>query len=217
MFKLYTKTAFGLVLLCLIYFLALVPLLVIRTSLEHSSFLAAVAVWGLLAAVFFLPAAAMIVRKVWFFAGTGEPIVLDLLLEKLLEINSLQSPVAARKQKKKIIVSWRINDQDWCEKIEKTGMKKLYELWLSFDNRTKTVSMADKHRSVNWDLSPIAVKTGWTVPGPPFFGVTTGNEWGVENYKDAVPEDYRYTPDEIKSPVLNTILKNGWNVRFSLF
>ena len=96
-------------------------------------------------------------------------------------------------------------------------MKKLYELWLSFDNNTKTVSMTDKYRSVDWTLSPIKLKTGWFALRKPYFRVETGEAWGVENYVDSDPDTYSFSPNEIKSPVLNTIVKSGWNVRFSLF
>jgi hypothetical protein len=217
MLKRYLQTGSGFILLFFIYFLALVPILVIRTKLENTSFVIAVVIWGLLAGLFFVPAAAMIIRKVWFFNGKGEPIVLDLLQSLLLEVNDLEAPLQVKKQRKRFIITWRLEDQRWCERIEKTGRKRLYELWLSFDNNTKTVTMSDKYRSVNWDLSPVAVKTGWLVLSKPFFQIKTGSEWGVENYEDTMIEDYSFSPEEIKSPILNTILRNGWNVRFSLF
>jgi len=217
MFKRYMQTGLSFVLLFFVYYLALFPILVIRTNLERTYFVAAVVIWGVLAGIFLLPAAAMIIKKIWFFKGIGEPVVLDLLHSLLFEVNNLDAPVQIKKQRKKFIITWRLGDQNWCERVEKTGMKKVYELWLTFDNSTKTVILSDKYRSVNWDLSPITVKTGWLVYSKPNFKITTGEEWGVENYEDTAPEDYYFTPDEIKSPVMNTILKNGWNVRFSLF
>ncbi len=211
------QTGLGFILLFFIYYLALFPVLAIRANLERTHFVAAVVVWGILAGMFFIPAAAMIIKKTWFFKGRGEPVVLDLLHSLLLEVNNLDAPVQITKQRKKFIVSWRLNDQNWCERIEKTGMKRVYELLLTFDNSTKTVAMSDKYRSANWDLSPIAVKRGWLVYSKPNFKVKIGDEWGVENYEDTDPDDYGFTPNEIKSPMMNTILKNGWNVRFSLF
>ena len=89
----------------------------------------------------------------------------------------------------------------------------MYELWIEFDISTKTATMSDMYRSVNWDLSPIKVKTGWLVINKPYFNVEIGDEWGTENYVDASPEDYSFSPKEMKSPVLNTFLKNGWNVQ----
>ena len=211
----YTFT--GLVALFGMYSLALFPILVIRTNLERNHFILALVVWGVIAGLFFVPALAIILKKAWFFRGKGEPVVLDLLQFIILSVNEYEGPVHAKKQRKKIIVTWRYTDQKWCEGLEKNGKKRMYELWLTFDNNTKTVSMADKYRSVNWDLSPISIKTGWMALSKPFFKVEVGNEWGVENYEETIPDDYTYTPNEIKSPVMNSILKNGWNVRYTLF
>jgi len=217
MLKRYIKTGLSFILLFFIYYLALIPVLVIRSSLEDKYFILAIVVWGVLAGIFFIPAAAAILKKVWFFNGRGEPVVLDLLHSILLEVNKCDAPVQVTKQRKKFVVSWRHKEQNWCERFEKSGMKRMYELWLTFDNNTKTVTMSDKYRSANWDLSPIAVKTGWLALSSPFFKIAIGDEWGVENYEDTLPEDYSFSPNEIKSPVMNSILKNGWNVRFSLF
>jgi hypothetical protein len=216
MFKRYIKTAAGFLSLFFIYFLALSPILAVRRHLDSTQFAVALIIWGVLAGLFFIPAAAMIIRRSWFFRGSGEPVVLELLRAMLLEVNTMDAPVEVREQRRKITVTWRLHDKHWCERIEKTGMKRVYELWLYFDNSTKTVTMSDKYRSVNWDMSPIAVKKGWLVLSRPFFKVTTGSEWGIENYRDTSPESYSYSPEEIKSPVMNTMLKNGWNVRFSL-
>ena len=217
MFKRYLYSFIGLFCLLVVYWLALLPILAIRTNLESRHYALALLIWAVLAAAFVLPALATLVKKVWFFRGQGEPVVLELLQDLLLAVNEHDVPVSIRKRGRKILVSWRYEEPHWAERMEKGGMTRLFELWLRFDNNTKTVTMIDRYRSVNWDLSPIVVKTGWLALGSPFFKVDTGPEWGVENYEDTIPQDYTYRESEIKSPVLNTILKNGWNVRFSLF
>jgi len=217
MIKRYFYLLAGILLLLGTYWLTLLPILAIRTNLETKYFGVALAIWGLLAALFFLPALAVIIKNVWFFKGKGEPVVLDLLQSILLGVNELEAPVTVRKHGKKLVVSWRCSEPQWCELIEKSGMHRLYELWLRFDNNTKTVSMTDRYRSVNWDLSPITVKTGRFSFSKPFFKIALGREWGVENYEDTPSQEYTYSQNEIKSPVLNSILRNGWNVRFTLF
>ena len=217
MFKRYLYTFVGLICLLVVYWLTLLPILAVRTSLESSHYGLALLIWAILAALFFLPALAMILKKAWFFRSQGEPVVLDLLQELLLAVNEHDAPVSVLKRGRKMVISWRCKEPHWGERMEKSGMTRLYELWLRFDNNTKTVTMTDRYRSVNWDLSPIVVRTGWLVLGKPYCKVEIGPEWGVENYEDTIPQDYTYSESEIKSPVLNTILKNGWNVRFSLF
>ncbi len=217
MFKRYVYTIFGIVLLCIIYALTLLPILAVRNTLANKEFIFALIMWGIGAGIFFIPALATIIKKAWFFPGRSEPVVQELLLSMIMGVNSLNVPVRVNKHRKKLVITWRYKDHAWCERMEKSGMKKLYELWLSFDNNTKTVNLTDKFRSVDWSLSPGRVKTGWLASSRPIFKVATGNEWGVENYEDTEPDDYTFGPEEIKGPIMNTILKNGWNVRFSLF
>ena len=88
---------------------------------------------------------------------------------------------------------------------------------MAFDRTTRTVIMTDKYRSADWKLSPIKVETGWFAYPKPYFNITVGEEWGIDNYVNSASEDYAFAPKELKAPILNTILKNGWNVRFSLF
>ncbi|MCL7488394.1 MAG: hypothetical protein M8357_09510 [Desulfobulbaceae bacterium] len=213
----YIKTLAGVILYLLFCCLALVPVLAVRIHLENAHYAVAVTLWAFGAALFLVPALAIIIKKIWFFRGRGEPVTQAALEQILLGINDHDAPVHVKRQRKKIILTWRYQDRAWCELLEKKEMKKIYELRLGFDNNTKTVTMSDKYRSVDWSLSPIKVKTGWLVFSRPYFRVETGIAWGVENYVDSTPEDYTFSPNEIKSPILNTILKNGWNVRFSLF
>lgn len=212
----YLKTLAGILLYAVLAFIALLPIMVIRIHLETVHYNLAMLTWGLCAALLLYPALAIIIRTAWFFEGKGEPVAEDRLREILLEINNFSAPIHVRRQRKNIVASWRHHEQSWCELLEKAKPKKLYELWMRFDNRTKTVILTDRYRSVDWSLSPIRLKTGRFALSRPYFRIKTGDEWGVENYVDANPEDYSFLPNEIKSPVLNTILKNGWNVRFSL-
>ena len=216
MFKRYLHTFLGLFFLLVLYGFTLLPVLAVRPSLETNSYVLALFVWTLLALILFLPALAVILKKAWFFRGQGEPVVLDLLQDLLLRVNEHDTPVSVRRQGRKIVVGWRFKEPHWGERMEKSDLTRLYELWLCFDNNTKTVTMTDRSRSVNWDLSPITVRTGWLTPARPYFKVVLGPEWGVENYEDTEPGDYTYDRGEIKAPILNTILKCGWNVRFSL-
>lgn len=211
------KMFFGVILYLLFFSLALVPLLVIRPHIESVHYTVATTIWALGTALFFFPALAIIIKKAWLFKGKGEPAAVAKLHMLLLETNEFNAPVTVNKIKNKLVATWKHQDQSWCELLEKKKMKKLYELWMDFDNNTKTVIMSDKYRSADWKLSPIKLETGWFALSKPYFNVKTGSEWGVENYTDTSPDDYSFTPNEIKSPFLNTILKNGWNVRFSLF
>ncbi len=194
----YIKTLAGVIVYILLSCLALLPVLAIRIDIESTHYAIAVSIWAIVISLLFFPALGIIIKKAWFFKGKGEQFALERLMEILLEINDFNAPISVTKHGKKIVATWRHQSQDWCELLEKTQMKKLYELWLSFDNSTKTVSMTDKYRSADWSLSPIKVKTGWFAMSKPYFRVDTGIVWGVENYVDSNPDDYNFSPNEIK-------------------
>ncbi len=216
MLKRYFLTLLFLFLLLLLYGLGLLPVLLVRSSLQTGQYLLALLCWLLLVAAslpFFL---GMIIRRVWFFAGSGEPVLLELLREKILAVNSMDAPVQVREKRHRLVACWRHDDPAWCERMDRAGMKKTYELHLEFDNATKTVTLSDRVRTVDFDLCPVKVKTGLLAWPRPCFRVATGPDWSVEAYRERRDADYRFQPWEIKSPVMGTILNNGWNVRFSL-
>jgi hypothetical protein len=45
-----------------------------------------------------------------------------------------------------------------------------------------------------------------------------GKQWGIkENFALGKVYDYKFVPTEIKLPVLNTILRSGWDVSYGLW
>ena len=207
----------GFFLLAVLYGFFLIPLIAVRNNVEQQYLLLGIEIWGGCCLISFLPLVNSIIKKTWFFPSEGEPVSHSLLLSLLQEINNFNSPLIVRKTRKKLILTWRVDEPGWEEKIEKAGVKKLYELHLHFDNHTKTVSMSDRFRSVKWDYLGKKSSTGWFAFPSPFFKIELGKQWGVDNYKNGSPESYNFLPEEIKSPLLNSIIRNGWNVRFAIF
>jgi len=208
----------GLVLLLLTgYGLTLLPLLFVHPHVEAHLFMGAMFIWFLLFALslpFFLR---IIIHRVWFFTGQGEPIVKDLLESMLLGVNDYNTPVIVRKKRSRLIITWRCSDPRWCELMAAAGLRKTYELTLYFNYNTRTVTMKDRVRRVNFDLCPIKVKIGFLASPRFYCRVGTGSEWRLMNFKNIPADHYQFRPWELKSPVFNTIINNGWNVRFTLF
>jgi hypothetical protein len=49
-------------------------------------------------------------------------------------------------------------------------------------------------------------------------GWERGIAWGIqENFAPGRLYDYTFTPAIVKNPVINTLLHNGWDVRFAIF
>jgi hypothetical protein len=217
MIKRYFLTIIAFLLLLLGYAVTLTPLVVIGTGLEQQTHLLAFGIWGVLVFGSLIPFLSMIIRKIWFFRGHGEPVALKMLQEKLLAVNHGKGPVLVQEKKKKFIVTWHYANPQWCELMNRIGMDRLYELHLFFDNATKTVVFSDKNRSLRFVACPEKVRTGFIAKPKLFLKVSLGEQWSVDNYTGAEPQDYSFLPGEIKSPVLGTVLKCGWNVRFSFF
>lgn len=212
----YLLTILAFLALLFVYSLTLIPLALVSSGLSQEKHLLSFSIWGTLVLLSLFPALALIIRKIWFFKGAGEPITLKGLQDKLMQINAAQGPVQIVKKKRKWVVTWKYQEKLWCELMSHTGLTRLYELHLYFDDATKTVQLADRVRKIKFNDCPDRVKKGIFARPRPLLKVRLGKQWGVENYKDRQPHDYDFRPIEIKSPVMGTILKNGWNVRFRL-
>jgi hypothetical protein len=217
MLKRYFLTIFWLFLLLVVYLVSLLLLLVVKGQLDQSTCIMAFCIWAVLAALSFLPLLGMLIKKIWFFCGTGEPVTLEQLQEHLLSINALPGPVQVIGKRKKLILSWRYQEMQWCELFSDLGISSLYELHCRFDASTRTVLLADRMRTADFLICPERVKIGFLRIPLPFLRIRSRHLGTIERYKTTAPHEYHFHPREIKSPVMAAILACGWNVRFSLF
>ena len=45
-----------------------------------------------------------------------------------------------------------------------------------------------------------------------------GKQWGIKrNFEVGKIYDYKFVPSEIKLPILNSILRSGWDVRYGMW
>ena len=217
MLKRYFLTFFSLFLLLLVYLISLLPLLAIRGQLEETTSTMAFCLWGVLAVVSFIPVLGRLIKNVWLFQGTGEPLTLEQLQERLLGINGVSCPVLVIGKRKKLIFTWRYRELLWCELFSRLGISNLYELHCRFDPATRTVFLTDRLRNADFLICPEGVKIGFRRIPLPFFRVRPRRLGTIEQYTTKQAHAYDFHPREIKSPVMGTILASGWNVRFSLF
>jgi hypothetical protein len=213
----YAKTLCLLLLVPLGWGLSLLPLLMVWPHVELQVLAPALAVWAALYILPFPLLLRLIIHKVWFFPGHGEPVLPDMLEFMLLGINEIPNPVRAEKKGKKIRLSWHCDEPNWCRWMALARLRTQYELTLTFDLATRTVMMQDRVRSVDFSLCPVKVSTG-LLAAPRFFcHVQSGPEFGISNFEQTAAEAWQFKPQELKSPIFNTILRNGWNVRFELY
>jgi hypothetical protein len=216
MIKRYIFTLGGFLLLAVIYLFTLVPLLVVRADLASQTYMRALIVWGILVLISLGPALSLLIKKIWFFQGKGRAITMKKLRASLLAVNDMNVPVRVKKKGRRLLAEWRYDDPEWCERMAAEKVSRLYELCLRFNENTNTVTLSDHSRRVNFALCPIRIKTGFFSLPRLFFNIKIKKGSQLEPYSNLLPVDYRFKAAEIKSPMVNTILGQGWNVQFSL-
>jgi hypothetical protein len=210
--------AFGLVLL---YMVAWVPVLLIWIWIAgESDALIALGVLGalLLIVLGFIPYLNFVARMAFNFPGEGRPVPEGALRASIKSINRLDAPVMVKERGKKLVLTWKYVDAQWWELLAKSGLRQVYELHVKLDAPKKEATLIDVMKSVSWRAGPTQVR----VRGGFFRGVNfsfeIGKQWGIkENFQFGQIYDYKFIPQEIKNPVMNTILRSGWSVRFAMW
>jgi hypothetical protein len=160
-----------------------------------------------------------VAKLVYRFDGEGSSVSEADLRQMILNINSLDAPVMIQEGKDgRLIATWKYVDAKWWEIFAKAGLEKVYELHMKIDGDKKVVTMIDIYKSVSWKAGPSQVR----LRGGFFRGISTtyeiGKQWGIkENFELGKILDYKFNSNEIKHPIMNTILKQGWDVRFGLW
>ncbi len=202
----------------LFYGLTLLPLLLVRPHLQNPVWYRSLFLWIILVLLSLPPVLSLLIRKIWFFSGRNVIAEEEKLRAALTAVNNLSSPLVVREKRgKTLIVTWRATDPRWCERMAVHHRGRLYELRLRIRSATHTVIMRDRFRRVDFDLCPIRVNTG-RIPWPGLvLRVRTGQDRGMARLRETPPSAYRFRPTEIKTPILNLVLDQGWSVRFTLF
>ncbi len=216
MFKRYSLTFLALLSLVLTYFVTLLPIVILGNGLESGTYILAVLTWGSLVLLSLFPALSLIIRNIWFFEGQNKTVSQKELQSIILAVNQGNNPIYATAKKKKILLSWRYEESEWCKHMQKAGLQKLYELKLTFHAPTKTVFLSDRVRSFEILICTDQIKKGLFPLYRPYFKVSLRQQLTLKTLQGKPAHEYMFQPKEIKSPVIGSILKNGWNVRFNL-
>ena len=213
----YLRMMAGIIGILFFYGVAIVPLIVLRPHLEGEQFFIGLLVWASLALLFLPAFLSFVIRYSWFFYGKGEPVVHDLLIALLLEINDHQGPVKVIKNRKGLLFTWNHQDADWSAAMGRQEIAKVYELQIRFDNHRKIVTLNDQFKKTSWDPTLTKIKVGWFSRPQLLLKVDPEPAEGIVSMASTKPTDYIFDSAKLKSAVMNHIRDNGWNVRFSLF
>jgi hypothetical protein len=117
-----------------------------------------------------------------------------------------------------LVLTWKYVDARWWQVLSKAGLTRLYELHVKLDEKRHVATLIDVTRSVQWRAGPSQVYIGGRFGRGILAGYEIGEQWGIaENWELSVVFDYKFVPAEIKTPVMNTLLRSGWDVRFGIW
>lgn len=178
-------------------------------------------IFGLL--LFLVPTFPLVVDRIGkllyrFPALNPNPISEDELRKLLFAMNTFDAPVTVMEKGKKMIFTWKYVDAKWYEIMRKVGKSSTYRLLVKLDAKRHRATLIDIETSMNWSISP----TKFRFHASFFRGIDVMYKREIdyainEAFQPGKVVDYRFTNNEIKDPVMNTIREAGWDVRFGLF
>ncbi|MFO7540721.1 MAG: hypothetical protein R6X32_22000, partial [Chloroflexota bacterium] len=201
-----------------IWALLLLPVALAADGENGGCFVALLLLMVVLIFVSFVPFLNIAIRRSFRFPGEGMPVSKSELRQVLLNINQFDVPVTAEERGDTIVFTWRYVDAKWWEILAKAGLKSVYECHVKLNDKKKTATLIDITRSVSWRAGPSGVELGWSGFRGVELGYEIGKAYGLkENFELGKIYDYQFSPQEIKNPVMNTILRHGWEVRFGMW
>jgi hypothetical protein len=166
----------------------------------------------------FLPFLNFTAKRSFYFKGQGTPASYADLKKAILSTNDCNVPVMVIEKKGQLIVTWKYVDAKWWETIAKAGLTKAYQLHIKLDEYKKEATLIDVEKNVLWGAGPTQVRLSGGYFRGIAVGIEVGDQWGIkENFHLGKIYDYKFQPSEIRTPVLNTILKRGWDVRLGMW
>ena len=209
---------FGMVLL----FMAVLALILFVAILLAGDNMTAMLIIIVAALVFsiggFVPYLNWATKRAFAFEGEGEPVPLDTLRAEIQAINGFDAPVMVEERKRKLVATWKYVDARWLELFAKAGLTKTYELHMRFDEARHTVTMVDRTKGAQWRVGVGGGSMSASTTQGVVMTYEVGKQWGIkENFELGKVYDYKFVPSEIKLPILNTILRSGWDVRYGLW
>ncbi len=215
-------TVFGLALLYLAALSLILALVTILLGGNETTMLIVLLAALFLSVAGFVPFLNWTVTRIFVFPGEGQPVPLETLHAQIQAINTFDAPVMVDQQNGKLVVSWKHANPGTVGPIAVAGLGRSYQLHIKFDEARHTVTMLDRanralhHAGVDGRFRDGAGNDS-VVQGV-VMAHEVGNGWGIRRSFEQRPVDgYEFTPAEIKLPILNSILRSGWDVRYGIW
>jgi hypothetical protein len=210
--------AFALILLYMAVWAGLLYGVILLAQEDEGLLLTAILAMMAFLILAFIPYLDQVTKRAFHFRGEGQPTPASTLRRQILAVNRFKAPVMAEERLYDLVLTWKYVDARWWRVLSKAGLTRLYELHVKLDEKRSVATLIDVRKSVRWRAGPTQVHVGRSVSRGILTGYEIGKQWGIaENWELGVVFDYKFVPAEIKTPVMNTILRSGWDVRFGIW
>jgi len=112
-----------------------------------------------------------------------------------------------------LVAEWRIVDAAWYEIFAKAGLEKVFQVLMKFDAEKGEVRAVDREWTVEWSAGVPSL----SLAASGFRGQKTEISFGTayafreEDLTYGKVYDYRFNTAELKEPLQETVLANGWD------
>ena len=139
------------------------------------------------------------------------------VINKILELNRPTAPyqiIDGASEGVVLIAEWKIVDAEWYEIFAKSGLEKVFRIYLKLDSEKNQVRTKDYEYSIAWKVGIPSLSLA--VSG--FQGQKTSMEFGTayaftEELKLGQVYNYRFNTNEIKKPLKDAIAACGWKYK----
>lgn len=171
--------------------------------------------------IVFLPVMEIITRIAFYFPGSAlnQKSESDLRSE-LLAINPMKSPVVVREKGKKLVVTYDYANLAWRDILATIDVQQSFSIVIRFNEAKHECLLTDVWRGMTKEKT---VGGGFSFQSS-FFAhrgvmmvADVGKIYGLqEQFGGKHTAGYSFSDKELHRAVLNTILRAGWSVRYTL-
>jgi len=141
--------------------------------------------------------------------------------QRLLALNRETAPyqiIDGSAEKVDLIAQWKIVDAKWYEIFAKANLTKVFRIYLKLDEAKHEVRAKDEEYTVEWKVGVPSLSMSVSK----FKGQTTSIEFGTayaftEELKPGQVYKYRFSTNEIKKPIQETVAECGWTYKGVVF
>lgn len=145
----------------------------------------------------------------------------EAVRQRLFALNRESAPyqiVDGTSENADLMAEWKIVDAKWHEVFAKANLTKVFRIYMRFDEARREVRARDEEYTVEWRAGVPSL----SVSASKFQGQKTSIEFGTayaftEEPKPGQVYKYRFSTNEIKKPIKETVAACGWTYKGVVF